>query len=199
MTHDSVDSSRNRLIAQLDTRQDRMLYTYRTQEKAADKYERWDARRRWSSLALTTLTAGTLVVAVVGLVFNETWGNLLVAVIATLATLVSFIGDYFDFSGRSQAHAAAGVRLRLIHNRYESLINDLESSCISVDEGRRERDELQKEEATLLVEAPRTTRHDYTRANVGIQGDEKPSSTQEEIDGRTPGRVAEQQKDGLNK
>lgn len=199
MTNDSVDSSRNRLVAQLDARQDRMLYTYRAQEKAADKYERWDARRRWTSLALTTLTAGTLVVAVVGLVLNETWGNLLVAVIATLATMVSLIGDYFDFSGRSQAHAVAGVRLRSIHNRYESLINDLESGCISVDEARRERDELQKEEAIFLVEVPRTTRHDYTRANVGIQGDEKPSSTQEEIDGRTPGRVTGQQKNGLNK
>lgn len=175
-------------MSQLDARKDRLLYTYRTQEKAADRYARWDASRRWTSLFLTVLTTGTLVVAVVGLVMDEVWGNLAVAVIAALATMVSFLGDYFDFAGHSRAHSVAGTEIRAIYNSYESLIGDIEAQCISVERARQVRDELQNEEATVLIEAPRTTKADYNRAARGITGDEKPFSTQAEMDARTPGR-----------
>lgn len=175
-------------MAQLDARKDPILYTYRTHEKAADRYSRWDNCRRWTALILTVLTTGTLVVAVVGLVMDEVWGNLTVAVIAALATAVSFVGYYFDFADRSRAHSIAGSRVRSIYSRYQSLIGDLEARIISVEHARQMRDDLQEDEAALLLELPRTTKSDYDRASTGIKGDEKPFSSQAEIDARTPGR-----------
>ena len=38
--------NKSKLIHLLDARADRLLYTYRTQEKAADRYEAWERWRK---------------------------------------------------------------------------------------------------------------------------------------------------------
>ncbi|KAA8719357.1 SLATT domain-containing protein [Corynebacterium spheniscorum] len=187
---DPSDESAERelLIHLLDVRQDRMLYTHRTQEKAADRYDRWESARKGTTIVLTVLTSGTLITAIAGLLLNEVWGNFAVATIATLATLAAFLGDFLDFAGKSSAHQQAATKLRSIHNDYESIISDLTSGAISNDEARTIRDDLQHREAELLRDAPRTTRRDYKKASRALATDEKPMSTRQEIDQRTPGR-----------
>lgn len=182
-------SARKQLVSLLDARQDRMLYTYRTQEKAADRYAHRESVRKATTIVLTALTSGTLMTAIAGLLLNEVWGNFAVAALATLATLAAFLGDFLDFAGKAKAHQEAATKLRAIHNSYESLINDLASSAITLEEARQSRDRLQQQEEALLLGVARTTRRDYECAYKAIDGDEKPSSSQAEIDSRTPGRI----------
>ena len=86
--------NKSKLINLLDARADRLLYTYRTQEKAADRYESWERWRKRFSIGLTVVTTGTLITSIVGIILNEIWGNFAVAFIATLATGASFSGDF---------------------------------------------------------------------------------------------------------
>lgn len=48
-----------------------MLYTYRTQEKAADRYQLWEKYRKTTSIILTALTAGAFLASLGGPVFRS--------------------------------------------------------------------------------------------------------------------------------
>lgn len=181
--------NKSKLIHLLDARADRLLYTYRTQEKAADRYESWERWRKRFSIFLTVVTTGTLITSVAGIMLNEIWGNFAVALIATLATGASFSGEFFDFKAKIAEHQKSAVEIRYLFERYESLISDLEASAISDEYARKIRDELELKEHDILSTAPRTTSRDYNKANAAINGNEKPQSSQEEIDNRTPGRI----------
>ena len=174
--------NKSKLIHLLDARADRLLYTYRTQEKAADRCESWERWRKRFSIGLTVVTTGTLITSIVGIILNKIWGNFAVAFIATLATGASFSGEFFDFKAKI-------AELRYLFERYESLISDLDVSAISDEDARKIRDELELKEHDVLSTAPRTTSRDYKKANIAINGNEKPQSSQEEIDNRTPGRM----------
>ena len=88
--NDETDTDAHyRLARLLDARQERMLYTYRTHEKAADRLASRDRMRRWTSLILTAITAGTLLTSVVGALTNTFWTTIVVSVAAFLATFVS--------------------------------------------------------------------------------------------------------------
>lgn len=192
----SANEETTLLLALLDARQDRMLYTYRTHEKAADRYTRYEKYRKVCTVVLTILTAGTLVTAVAGTVMTQVWGNLTVAALATLATGASFTGEFFDFRGKIADHQKIATQLRTIRDRYESLICDISSGTIGINEARNRRDTIQREEEQFLIESPRTTRKDYDKASKAITTDEKPQSSQVDIDSRTPGRRANCNKAG---
>lgn len=183
-----MENKRN-LIHLLDARADRLLYTYRTQEKAADRYEHREKIRKRVSIGLTVITTGTLITSIAGILLNEIWGNFAVALIATLATGASFSSEFLDFKSRIVDHQKTAVEIRYLFQRYESLIFDLEVSAISDEKARKIRDELELKEQDVLSTAPRTTSKDYNKADAAIQGHEKPQSAQEEINSRTPGRV----------
>lgn len=178
-----------KLIHLLDARADRLLYTYRTQEKAADRYAFWERWRKRISIGLTVVTTGTLITSIVCLMLNEIWGNFVAALIATLATGASFSGEFFEFKAKIAEHQKSAVKIRYLFERYESLISDLEVSAISDEDARKIRDELELKEQDVLSTAPRTTSRDYNNASIAINGNEKPQSSQEEIDNRTPGRM----------
>ena len=181
--------NKSKLIHLLDARADRLLYTYRTQEKAADRYEHWEKIRKRVSISLTVITTSTLLTSIAGILLNEIWGNFAVAVIATLATGASFSGEFFDYKSRTAEHRKAAVEIRYLFERYESLISDLDSSAISDEDARKLRDKLERDEQNVLSTAPRTTTKDYEKASQAIIKDEKPQSSQEEINSRTPGRM----------
>lgn len=181
--------NKSKLIYLLDARADRLLYTYRTQEKAADRYGHWEKIRKRLSISLTVITTSTLLTSIAGILLNKVWGNFAVAVIATLATGASFSGEFFDFNSRIAEHQKAAVEIRYLFEKYESLISDLNASAISNEEARKLRDKLEREEQNILLTAPRTTAKDYNKAKAAIDNNEKIQSSQKEIDSRTPGRI----------
>lgn len=127
-----------------------MLYTYRTQEKAADRYQQWEKWRKTTSIILTALTAGAFVASLGGLFFDPEVNTVLVSGAATLATMLTFLGESVDWKRSVEAHRAAAVDLRTIHNRYESLTWDIENDAISLENALVKRDELERDERNLL-------------------------------------------------
>lgn len=172
---------------QLTVRQDRILYTYRTQEKAADRFHGYENKRKWLSLILTALTAGTFITVLAGWLFSsEVVGSVVTAAIALIATGVSFAADYLRFSENAEAHSKSAVKLRGVYGDYESVIVSIDAGVVDVSEAAARRDEIFRLEQDLLEVAPRTTTSDYNKADEAINGSEKPVTPQDELETRVP-------------
>ena len=169
------------LAANLRDSAERMKYTYKSHEKAADRYALYEKRRHVALIVLTVLSASTLIVSIFALVGHEPWGNLAVAVVATLASLASLLGDYLDFAGKSQQHQIAAVKTRSLFIGYEDLIGDLLSGAVSPAAARNRRDQMREEENGILMDAVRTTRKDYDRASKALESDERTSEAQDAL------------------
>lgn len=170
------------LIANLKDAVDRMRYTYKTQEKAASRFELYEKRRRWALLVLTALAAGSFITAIFALTGYEEVGAVIVGLVATLATLTSFLGDFLDFARHQQEHHVAAVKVRNVFVLYESLLSDYLAGAVTATEARSERDRLQDLTTQLLQDIPRTTRADYEKADKSIRSDEKTSAEQEKLE-----------------
>lgn len=167
------------LVANLTDSVDRLRYTYKTHEKAASRYQRYEAFRKWALIIFTVLAAGSFIASIFALAGHEAAGTVIVGLVATLATFASFLGDYLDYPDRQQEHHIAGAKARSLFVRYEDLLSDYLAGAIASSEARRLRDDLQEATDQLLLTVPRTTRSDYKEAEAGIENDERTSVAQE--------------------
>ncbi|WP_124060515.1 SLATT domain-containing protein [Gordonibacter sp. Marseille-P4307] len=178
------------LSANLRDSADRMKYTYKAHEKAADRYDLYEKWRHVALIVFTVLSASTLIVSIFALVGHEAWGNLAVAIVATCASLASLLGDYLDFAGKSQRHQMAAVKTRALFVGYEDLIGDLRTGAVTPATARKRRDQMRAEENAVLADIARTTRKDYDRASKAIETDEKTSEAQDALHAASSGGAA---------
>lgn len=172
------------LIANLIDQIDRLRYTYKCQEKAASRYQKYESWRKRGLILLTVLTTGTFVTALFALFSSELIGSVLVGGIATLATLTSFIGDFLDFPSKQAEHHAAGVKIRSIFVKLETTLSDYLAGALTAAETRKIRDSLHALTEESLLVAPRTTKSDYKNAFKSITTDEQTSSSQSKVLGQ---------------
>lgn len=169
------------LEASLHDSAERMKYTYKSHEKAADRYDSYEKRRHAALIVLTALSTSTLIISIFALAGQEIWGNFAIAVVATLASLTSLLGDYLDFAGKSQQHQMAAVKTRSLFVRYEDLIGDLRSGALTIAAARKRRYQMREEENGILMDIVRTTRRDYNQASKALASDEKTSEAQDAL------------------
>lgn len=169
------------LLANIDDAMARMQYTYKSHEKAADKYHCWEGWRRGLSILMTTLAAGSFLTALTAFFSAGRHGGLIAGAVATISALVATMGDILRFPERCNAHSKAGVITRDFFLSYESLRADYLSGALTAGEVRDRRNQLQVEEKRMLLEVPRTTRFDYWRADRALSKDEKTSEAQDRV------------------
>lgn len=168
------------LVGDLVDSVDRLRYTYKTQEKAASRYSFYESARQLILIVCTVLATGTFVATLFALVGSEKLGSLFTGLLSTAAALAAFLGDVLDFSIKRQKHHEAGVNVRSLFVKSETLLSDYLAGAITAEETRRLRDEIQGLTDELLLEIPRTTRRDYKRADKALNTDERTSVEQEE-------------------
>lgn len=171
------------LVATLRDAVDRMRYTYKTHEKAADRYSRNEARRKFALILLTALTTGTFGAGLAELWLGKAETQMITGAVAVLATLVAMLGDYLDFNARQLAHTTAAVKVRGLFVIYENLLADYLDGALTATEARKQRGALAKTEECMLLELPRTSKSDYESASAGLEGNEKTSEHQERVIG----------------
>ncbi|WP_211255824.1 SLATT domain-containing protein [Actinocatenispora sera] len=160
----------------------RLVYSHKTHEKQADICF---TKHRWQQAALIALTAissGTFLVAVVGLVGNAVLTGLVTSSVALLVTWMSLGAKTFKFEEESNAHRGIASRLWNVRESYISLIADLMSGTVSGAAGRQRRDELQQATLDAYADAPRTSTKAFTRAQDGLRNNEEMTFTSREID-----------------
>lgn len=170
------------LLAQVRESFGRVVYSYKAHEKQADICF---TKHRWQQgvlIALTAISSGTFLVAVVGLLGDPVLTSLATSSIALLVTWISLGAKTFRFADECEAHRDIASRLRGVRESYISLIADLMSGDLSDDQARDRRDELQDAARAAYANAPRTSAKAFTRAQEGLKHNEEMTFTPREID-----------------
>lgn len=184
MTSDEAASAGRHsiLLAQVRESFGRVVYSHKTHEKQADicfTKHRW---QQGALIALTAVSSGTFLAAVVGLLGGPAVTSLVTSSIALLVTWISLGAKTFRFADESDTHRGVASRLWDVRESYISLIADLMSGEVTDAQARARRDELQKAARDAYSDAPRTSVKSFERAQDGLKNNEEMTFTPREID-----------------
>lgn len=185
MTSNNVIADEGRdsyLLAQVREAFGRVVYSHKTQEKQADICFR---RHRWQQgtlVALTAISSGTFLAALVGVLGSPVLTSLATSFIAILVSATSLATKTFKFSEEADAHRDIATRLWDVRESYLSLISDLMSDETSASDARVRRDELQEAARAAYADAPRTSQKAFDKASDGLKNNEEMTFTSREID-----------------
>lgn len=184
MTHESaaVPDRDGLLLAQVRESFGRVVYGHKTHEKQADICF---SKHRWQQgvlIALTAISSGTFLAAVVGLLGNQKLTSIVTSSIALLVSWMSLGSKTFKFQEESEVHRGIAAQLWDVRESYISLIADLMSGTIPEDKGRERRNVLQQAARAAYADAPRTSTRAYERARKSLKDNEEMTFTSHEID-----------------
>jgi hypothetical protein len=185
MTSNEVVADEGRdsyLLAQVREAFGRVVYSHKTQEKQADICFR---RHRWQQgilVALTAVSSGTFLAALVGVLGSPVLTSLATSFIAILVSATSLATKTFKFSEEADAHRDIATRLWDVRESYLSLISDLMSDETSASDARARRDELQEAIRAAYADAPRTSQKAFDKASDGLKDNEEMTFSSREID-----------------
>jgi len=157
----------------------RVAYSHKTHEKCSDIYHDRLTNLKLVQIALSVLTTGTLI----RVLFEQ--GKVAAILAAILSAILLVINAYtknYDLGSLSQKHADTAAKLWEIRESYLSLLTDVESKTITVEEAMKCRDKLQDKLAAIYKGAPRTLGKAYGRAQQALQKKEDLTFSVEEID-----------------
>lgn len=170
------------LLAQVREAFGRVVYSHKTHEKQADICFNRYRFQQGLLVALTAISSGTFLVAVVGLLGSAVLTGLVTSSIALLVSWMSLGAKTFKFEEESNTHRGIAARLWDVRESYISLIADLMSGTVSDAGGRERRNELQQAAQDCYADAPRTSPKAFKRAQAGLKENEEMTFTSHEID-----------------
>ncbi|WP_314454043.1 SLATT domain-containing protein [uncultured Microbacterium sp.] len=179
----SVGTERDQyLLGQVREAFGRVAYSHKTHEKQADICF---TKHRWQQgvlIALTAISSGTFLAAVVGQLTTTTVASFVTSTVAILVTWVSLGAKTFRFHEEAEAHRDTASQLWNVRESYLSLIADLMSGHVSDSNVRDVRDDLQAATLRIYTAAPRTSVKAYTRAQSGLKNNQELTFTSRELD-----------------
>jgi hypothetical protein len=164
----------------------RVAYSHKTHEKAADGCLRKLARIKAGQIALSAVTTGGFLTAVLG---DPTTTKAAAMVASLLSTLLFAINTYTkdnDPGQSAQKHKDAADKLIAIREQYLSLLTDIRAALLSPEEVRKRRDEIQERLQAAYQSSPRTHDIAYRDASTALQSREELTFREDEIDALLP-------------
>lgn len=178
-----TDSQIKVLESQLRELYGRVVWSHKTQEKCADILLRRHTRLKIAQITLSALTTTGILVSVFGK--NYPIGIISAILSAILFGLNAYTKDY-DLGEIAQKHSTAASELWNIRESYLSLLTDLKTGRIAVEEIVKERERLQGELSVIYKGAPRTIDAAYKEATIGLKSNEELTFSDEEINNILP-------------
>ena len=157
----------------------RVVYSHKTHEKEAERFNSSAIRTKWINIILTSLTSGTLITTIIT---NQT---LLAYISAALATItLAFIIFQLSFTPEEKAekHRQTAKELWLLREKYANLIADIVSGIIDSATITLKRDELLEKLCIIYKFAPNTSPKAYQMARKALKINEELTFSDEEID-----------------
>lgn len=185
------EAGRDLLLNQVRELYGRIAYTQKTHEKQADISAMSSRRQRVWKFVLTAVGSGTFLASLFGLLLDPQWASLATSFIAVLVTAASLGDRTFRYGEEMQQHRDTAALLWNLRESYLSLIVDLKSESLPLDQARQKRDELQKAAQAVLKDAPRTTPQAYAMAQSGLKDKEDLTLSTQEIDLMLPEALRE--------
>jgi hypothetical protein len=186
------------LLAQIRETYGKVVYSHKIHEKQSDLcFRRHRLQRGWL-VALTAVSSGTLLASVAGLFIEQQHAALVTSFIALLVTALNLGTKTFKYGEESQRHREAAARLWDVRESYLSLITDMMSHAVTVEDARGRRDELQELAREIYSDAPRTTSRAYELARDGLKDNEELTFSEQELDAFVPEHLRLGQAKGVN-
>ena len=157
----------------------RVVYSHKTHEKCADILLVRNSKIKLAQIALSAATTVSLVVVIFGYGRTATIVGALVSII--LLALNVYTKD-FDLVKDAQRHKETADKLWMIRETYISLLVDMASNSISLEEIKTKRDKLQEELSQIYKSSPRTNLKGYSTAQKALKESEDMTFSDEELD-----------------
>lgn len=181
-TSSQAEKAMELLEAQIREAFGRLVYTHKTQEKCADLKLNLFNKMRWWQTGLSAATStGFIAVALGDPVTSH--NSAICAGLAAMA--LAFVNAYMQGSNAVQdaeKHSTTASKLWLVRESYISLITDVRSRTITLEDAKAKRDALDLKLSEIYASAPRTTGEAYKAAQVGLKFNEELTFSDEEID-----------------
>lgn len=168
------------LEAQIRECYGRVVYAHKAHEKNADLYLARLRRTKLFQILLSTITTG----GIFGVLFSN-GSKALEFITASTATTQLFVNTYikeYSLSETAERHSVTASKLWSIRERYLSLLADLISRQITLEDARQIRENLQQELVVIYEKAPRTIPKAYKEAQMALKMKEELTFTDKEID-----------------
>jgi hypothetical protein len=179
MVQDSQHNQYELLESQLRENYGKIVYSHKTQEKCADILsERNNYIKNFQIILSGLITTGLLVRVFKG----EEWALIVSTILSAIQfALTSYLKEY-NLGETIQKHTNAALELLEIREKYLSLLTDLNTRVISLNQVIVRRDELQEELSKTYKGSPRTFSKAYVNAQKALQINEELTFSNEEID-----------------
>lgn len=134
-----------------------VTYTHKTHERIADGLTRSLNFWKIMQIILDTLTLSTCVSTIADFFEWQKGFAVLSAILSFLAVLVSIRNKAFDNESLIPLYKKSANSFLDLRDSYQSLLIDIKTSHLTIDEIVARRDELQKQKKIITEEAPRTS------------------------------------------
>ena len=178
-----TDSQISILESQIRELYGRVVWSHKTQEKCADIILKRHSRLKVGQISLSALTTTGILVTVFGQV--PFVGVTTAILSATLFGINAYSKDY-DLGEIAQKHATAASDLWNIREAYLSLLTDLKTGRLKVEEIMLRRDELQDDLYNAYKGSPRTISKAYNEATMALHKNEELTFSDKELDKLLP-------------
>ncbi|WP_299100613.1 SLATT domain-containing protein [uncultured Winogradskyella sp.] len=175
--------AKNVLEAQLRELYGRTVWTHKTQEKCADILRARNHNMKIFQIILSALTTTGILITVFG--DNRIIGIVSAILSAILFTLNAYFQKY-DLGEIAQKHSESASDIWNIREQYLSVLTDLNSGILNLEQVSQKRDELQNDLFNVYKGAPRTLSKAYKKATEALKMNEELTFSKEEINNLLP-------------
>lgn len=180
---DTDSQAKKILEAQLRELYGRAVWTHKTQEKCADILRARNHKMKIIQIILSALTTTGILITVFG--EDEVIGVISAILSAILFTITAYFQKY-DLGEIAQKHSESASDIWNIREQYLSLLTDLNSGTLSLEEVRKSRNELQSDLFNVYKGAPRTLNKAYKKATEALKMNEELTFSNDEINNLLP-------------
>ena len=167
------------LLAQIREPYGRVVYSHKAHEKCADIHLRDQTRLKVAQITLAAVASGG---ALTALFADSPEASVVAALVSTCLVALNLYAKNIDPGALSEQHKDTALKLWVVREKYLSLLSDLQSQVLSLQDARLKRDQLQDALAEIYQQAPRSSDRGYSAARRALKVAEDMTFTDQEID-----------------
>lgn len=156
----------------------RVVWTHKTHEKCADILNANNNNLKLTQIILSAIVTTGIIAQFCS---DSIYTQIFTAIISLLLLILNTYLKKYDFGKHAQKHAETAIELWNIRELYLSLITDIRTNALNINQIAQRRDELQNTLCTLYKGAPRSFSKAYAQASAALKVNEEYTFSKEEI------------------
>ena len=186
--HSQADANEYLVVVESQIREcfGRVVYSHKTHEKCADIALNVNNRLKLFQIILSAIITTSLIVKIVG---DTHWAIYVAALLSTLQFGINAYTKDFDLGEIAQKHSHAASSLWNIRELYFSLLTDIRTNRLSLDQIAIERNKIQELLNSIYKGSPRTNSKAYAMATKSLKLNEELTFSDLEIDNFLPNEL----------